>query len=90
MEKNAEETRDLTFEEAMQQIEELLRSMENSSLSLNDTLAAFERGVGLTRFCQEYLDKAEQRIEFVIAASSGDLEIKPLILEKENVNDRPL
>ena len=75
---------ELSFEEAMEEIENLIRQMESSNLSLNETLMAFERGIQLTRFCQNYLDKAEQRIEYVIATASGELELKPLTLEKED------
>ena len=39
---------DLTFEEAMQQIEQLVRKMENNTLPLSETLSAFEQGIALT------------------------------------------
>ena len=61
------EAHELSFEEALQQVEQLVRTMENTTLPLNETLAAFEKGIRLARFCQEYLDAAEQRIEQIIA-----------------------
>ncbi|MCL2497105.1 MAG: exodeoxyribonuclease VII small subunit [Symbiobacteriaceae bacterium] len=81
--KDTKELANLTFEEAMQQVEQLVRSLENNSLPLNETLAAFEQGVRLARFCQDYLDAAEKKIEQVIASAYGELELKPLVLEKE-------
>lgn len=66
----------LSFEEAMQEVERLVRVMENNALSLDETLAAFEKGVRLARFCQEYLEAAEQRIEQVIASASGEPQLR--------------
>jgi len=67
----------LTFEEALQEVEQLVRSLESNSLPLADVLTAFERGILLTRFCQEYLSGAEQRIEQIVQTASGRLELKP-------------
>ena len=86
MESNCEnlvEGEELSFEEAMHQIESLVRSMESSSLPLNDMLLAFEKGVKLTRFCQEYLDNAEQRIDQIITSASGNVELRPFHPESE-------
>ena len=80
---------ELTFEAAMEEIENLVRRMESSNLPLNETLEAFERGIRLTRFCQDYLDKAEQRIEYVVAANNGDTQTRPLTLERESGDGSP-
>jgi len=51
------------FEAAFAELEELVRKMEAGSLTLEQSLAAFERGVELSRDCQEALRAAELRIE---------------------------
>ena len=51
------------FESAMGQLETLVSKMESGDLSLEESLKAFEKGVHLTRFCQDQLQKAELKIQ---------------------------
>ena len=51
------------FEGALAELEELVAKMEGGSLSLEESLAAFERGIKLTRDCQTALRSAELRIK---------------------------
>ena len=51
------------FESAMGQLETLVSKMESGDLSLDESLEAFEKGVHLTRFCQDQLQKAELKIQ---------------------------
>ena len=51
------------FEAALAELEELVARMEGGSLSLEESLAAFERGIQLTRECQAALRSAELRIK---------------------------
>ena len=52
-----------SFESAMRQLETLVSKMESGDLSLEESLKAFEKGVNLTRFCQDQLQKAELKIQ---------------------------
>ena len=52
-----------SFESAMEQLETLVSKMESGDLSLEESLEAFEKGVHLTRFCQDQLQKAELKIQ---------------------------
>lgn len=54
------------FEAAMAELEDLVSSMEEGELSLEDSLKAFEKGVRLTRRCQEALKAAEQKVQVLI------------------------
>lgn len=47
------------FEQSMQALEDLVARMETGELSLEESLAAYERGVGLYRHCQAALEQAE-------------------------------
>ncbi len=51
------------FEAALTELEQLVVRMENGDLSLEDSLRAFEQGIGLTRQCQQALSAAEQRVQ---------------------------
>ena len=52
-----------SFESAMGQLETLVSRMESGELSLEESLKAFEKGVHLTRFCQDQLQKAELKVQ---------------------------
>lgn len=52
----------MTFEEAMQKLEEIVRTLENGEKSLDESLKLFEEGTKLSAFCYEKLQKAEQKI----------------------------
>jgi exodeoxyribonuclease VII small subunit len=54
------------FELAMRDLEELVQRLEQGDLPLEESLAAFERGVMLTRACQTALKEAEQKVEILL------------------------
>ncbi|MAW38058.1 MAG: exodeoxyribonuclease VII small subunit [Pseudohongiellaceae bacterium] len=65
--------KEFNFEKALENLEELVSSMENGELSLEDSLKAFERGIKLTRECQTALKDAEQKVQ-VLINEEGDTE----------------
>lgn len=64
------------FEAALGELEALVERMESGEMSLDESLQAFERGIGLTRVCEEALQAAEQRVE-VLTANTPDAEPEP-------------
>jgi exodeoxyribonuclease VII small subunit len=58
-------TKELDFEAAMAELESLVERMESGDLPLEETLKQFERGVILTRQCQEALKQAEQKVQIL-------------------------
>lgn len=57
------------FERSMQELEALVDQLEQGDLTLEQSLAAFERGINLTRACQQALDTAEQRVRILTERS---------------------
>lgn len=53
----------LSFEQALQRLEQVVRELESGDLSLETALALFQEGVTLSRLCSGQLDQAEARIE---------------------------
>ena len=53
------------FEKSLEQLETLVDDMERGELSLEQSLAAYERGVGLYRRCQQALEQAELRVKLL-------------------------
>ena len=60
---------EFNFEEALEELERLVSSMEEGELSLEDSMKAFEKGIKLTRECQAALQKAEQKVEILLNES---------------------
>ncbi|WP_207060866.1 exodeoxyribonuclease VII small subunit [Motiliproteus sp. SC1-56] len=67
----------LDFEQSLGELEALVNRMEQGELSLEESLAAFEEGIRLTRECQQRLEQAEQRVQ-VLIEESGELKTRPL------------
>ena len=68
--KKTEETPD--FEQALKELESLVEQMETGELSLEDSLARFERGITLTRICQEALSKAQLRVDELLEKTDDE------------------
>lgn len=61
-----------TFETALQELEKIVRKLEDGDLSLEESLKLFEDGVKLSRECQERLNQAERRIEVLLKDENGN------------------
>ena len=68
------------FEEALDQLEELVEDMENGDLTLEESLKAFEQGIKLTRECQHALSTAEQKVKMLIEENG---KLKSVDLDQE-------
>jgi exodeoxyribonuclease VII small subunit len=65
------EPKPVDFEAAMRDLEEIVERLEHGDLPLEESLAAFERAVTLTRGCQTALKEAEQRVEILLKRAGG-------------------
>ena len=54
------------FEQALSALQSTVEQLESGDLSLEDDLQAFEKGIGLTRDCQQALNQAQQRISTLL------------------------
>ncbi|WAH39012.1 exodeoxyribonuclease VII small subunit [Alicyclobacillus dauci] len=53
----------LTFEDAMKRLEEIVRQLEAGELPLSESLEKYQESMQLVKFCREQLDKAELQLE---------------------------
>lgn len=60
------------FEHSLDELEQLVTKMEEGGLSLDESLASFERGIGLYRNCQQALEKAELRVRVLLDPEAPD------------------
>jgi len=66
------------FEDALAELEGVVRRLEQGELPLEDSLAAFERGIVLVRLLSERLTQVEQRVEVLLRTEGGKLSVRPL------------
>ncbi len=74
---------DRPFEEALAELEGLVQRLEQGELPLEESLAAFERGMALVRQLGTRLDDISRRVEVLLRAADGSLATRPLADEDE-------
>ncbi len=65
------------LETSLKELEQLVESMESGDLSLDEAMKKFERGIELTRFCQNALKEAEQKVDLLMKNSNTDSDTVP-------------
>lgn len=60
------DTEDLDFESALKKLQKIVEELEKGGFSLDQTLAEFNQGMQLLKFCNQKLDKAEKKIELML------------------------
>ena len=66
-----------TFESSLEQLELIVRELEQGELPLERSLELFEQGVKLSRECQDRLNQAERRIEILMRDNQGRPSVRP-------------
>jgi exodeoxyribonuclease VII small subunit len=72
-----------TFETSLEELERIVRELEQGELTLEKSLELFEQGVKLSRECQERLSQAERRIEILMRDNQGRAAVRPFDPESE-------
>ncbi len=73
MEQNTQQTgKELTFEEALARLQQILQSLESGNAPLDDSLAMYEEGVRLVKLCNQKLDSAQQRVKILETGEDGN------------------
>lgn len=67
----------LSFEKALEQLEQIVHEMESGRLPLESALKKFEEGIKLSRFCSQKLEETERRINLLIENQDGSVTEKP-------------
>ena len=75
------------FETALEDLEQVVEQLDSGELSLEDSLAAFEKGVGLVKFCNEKLDEVEKKVELLVKDKEGNLQLKTFEDSSEDESD---
>jgi exodeoxyribonuclease VII small subunit len=75
----------LTFEKALAELDQIVAKLEKGGISLNESLALFEKGVKMSRFLRGELDKAERKVEILLKDEKGNLKAEDF--EAEGAED---
>lgn len=70
--------KDLSFEEALSQLENLVRELESGRIKLDDAVVAYERAVSLKKLCENKLKAAQLKIEKIEIAPDGEMKLGKL------------
>jgi exodeoxyribonuclease VII small subunit len=73
----AEPQRKGDFEKSLARLEEVVKRLENTELSLDEAMNLFEEGVKLSRECQKQLEEAEGRVEILLKKADGKIAAAP-------------
>ncbi|QNT79551.1 exodeoxyribonuclease VII small subunit [Entomobacter blattae] len=71
-------TENLSFEDALNELEKIVRNLESGQLKLEDAIQAYERGSALKRLCEEKLNAVEARIEAIVHKNDGSIAVEPM------------
>ncbi|MBV8455015.1 MAG: exodeoxyribonuclease VII small subunit [Acetobacteraceae bacterium] len=68
----------LSFEEALTELEQIVRALESGQQKLEDAITAYERGAALRRHCESKLAEAEARVAAIVERADGTLTTRTL------------
>ncbi|MBO4294338.1 MAG: exodeoxyribonuclease VII small subunit [Alphaproteobacteria bacterium] len=80
-----EDMEKLTFEDALQKLEVIVRELETGQIKLDDAVEAYEKAVSLKKICEEKLRSAELKIEKIEKNKDGEIVLKPF--EEETADE---
>jgi exodeoxyribonuclease VII small subunit len=67
-----------TFEESLDELESIVKKLEEGDMPLEESLELFEKGVKLSRDCRDRLTRAERRIEVLMKDANGEIRTEPV------------
>jgi exodeoxyribonuclease VII small subunit len=67
----------MSFEDALAELEQIVRGLESGQQKLEDAINAYERGVALRRHCETKLEEAEARVQVIVQRADGTLATRP-------------
>ncbi len=77
----------MTFEQAFERLEKIVRELEDGDGTLSESLEKYENGIGLLKHCWELLENAEAKIEILLESEGGELIREPFTHDKEEDNE---
>ena len=70
--------RKMSFEDALDELEDIVRTLEEGSGALDEAISAYERGAALKKHCEKKLQEAKTRVEKVVIGPGGEASSEPV------------
>ncbi len=77
MAKSAGDIKNLSFEKALAELEEIVRKLETGEAELEQSIAFYERGAALKTHCEAKLKSAQEKIEKIVVGADGKPKVEP-------------
>ncbi len=74
----AEDLAGLSFEDALAELERIVRGLEGGQQKLEEAITAYERGAALRRHCEAKLAQAESRVQAIVERADGSVAVKAM------------
>lgn len=71
----------LSFEDALEELEDIVRTLEEGSGALDDAIKAYERGAWLKKHCEQKLQEARTRVEQIVIGADGETSAEPVDID---------
>jgi len=71
----------MSFEDALAELEGIVRRLEGGQVKLDDAIQSYERGAQLKRHCEKKLNEAQQRVDRIVVAPDGAVTVEPAKLD---------
>ena len=71
----------MSFEDALAELEQIVRRLEAGQVKLDDAIQSYERGAQLKRHCEQKLNEAQQRVDRIVIGSDGVAAVEPAKLD---------
>ena len=74
---------ELSYEESMKELEQVVKELEGNELTLDESIEKFEKGMKLSKHCSKLLDGAEKKIAMLIEKEDGSVTTEKFELPEE-------
>jgi exodeoxyribonuclease VII small subunit len=71
----------MSFEDALAELEGIVRRLEGGQVKLDDAIQSYERGAQLKRHCEKKLNEAQQRVDRIVIGPEGAVTVEPAKLD---------
>ena len=71
----------MSFEDALAELEGIVRRLESGQVKLDDAIQSYERGAQLKRHCEKKLNEAQQRVDRIVVGPEGTVAVEPARLD---------
>ncbi len=81
---SAPENPDISFEQAMERLDEIVSALEGDRMPLGDLISSYEEGMQLLKTCRQHIETARRRVDSITLKADGRAELTPFEAGRED------